>query len=168
LTATGTLGPERLCPHPGCNKSEQAGLAAWEHYKLYIIGAAAFFLAETSLIIFLIVHRRRRRSAEESLRQKTEELDQFFNVTLDLLFIANTKGYFVSVNHTAKKVLGYTPEELMARPFFDFVHPDDVDRTREAFSVRSTENHNENRNGGQHERKDVRDRFRDRHRRKEY
>ena len=51
----------------------------WD-FRYYIIGAVAFCLAETALIIFLIVQRRRKTVAEESLRQKTEELDQFFNV----------------------------------------------------------------------------------------
>ena len=34
-----------------------------------------------------------------------------------------------------ERVLGYTREELMAKRFFDFVHPDDVERTREAVST---------------------------------
>ncbi len=39
-----------------------------------------------------------RRRTEESLRQRTEELDRFFNVSLDLLGIANTQGYFLRLN----------------------------------------------------------------------
>jgi PAS domain S-box-containing protein len=103
--------------------------------KYYIIAALIFSLLETGLIIFLIVQRHRKMRAEESLRQKTEELDQFFNVTLDLLGIANTDGYFLRVNPAMERVLGYSQEELTARPFFDFVHPDDVDKTREAVSA---------------------------------
>jgi two-component system sensor kinase FixL len=81
-----------------------------------------------------LTQNRRRRSAEESLRQKTEELDQFFNVTLDLLCIANTAGYFLRLNPAWEKVLGYSREELMADRFFDFVHPDDLASTQEAAS----------------------------------
>ena len=73
--------------------------------------------------------------AEASLRQRTEELDQFFNVTLDLLCIANTDGYFLRLNPAWERILGYTREELMAQRFLDFVHPDDLDRTREAVST---------------------------------
>jgi hypothetical protein len=62
--------------------------------KYYIIGVLAFVIAQSSLIAGLLLQRRRRRSAEASLWQKTEELDQFFSVTLDLLCIANTEGYF--------------------------------------------------------------------------
>ena len=77
--------------------------------KYYIIGAVTFVLSETALIIFLIVQRRRKKVAEESLRQKTEELDQFFNVSLDLLCIANTDGYFLRLNPAWERILGYTP-----------------------------------------------------------
>ncbi len=87
------------------------------------------------LVIGLLVQRNLKKKAESSVRQKTEELDQLFNVTLDLLCIANTDGYFLRLNPAVERVLGYAREELMARPLFDFVHPDDVDRTREAVSV---------------------------------
>jgi PAS domain S-box-containing protein len=109
-------------------------LTLW-NLKYYIIAAVAFFLLETALIIFLIVQRRRKNVAEESLRQRTEELDQFFNVSLDLLGIANTEGYFLRLNPAAETILGYPREELMAKRFLEFVHPDDLDRTREALST---------------------------------
>jgi two-component system sensor kinase FixL len=73
--------------------------------------------------------------AEESLRQKTEELDQFFNVNLDLLCIANTDGYFLRLNPAWERIFGYTREELMAKRFLDFVHPEDADSTLKAVSA---------------------------------
>jgi PAS domain S-box-containing protein len=110
----------------------------WD-FKYYIIGGLAFLVLETALIIFLIVQRRRRNVAEESLRQKTEELDQFFNVGLDLKCIANTDGYFLRLNPAWERTLGYTPEELMVKRFLEFVHPDDLGRTREAVSTLSSQ-----------------------------
>ena len=106
----------------------------WD-FKYYILGLLAFCVAETALIGILIAQRRRKKTAEASLQRKTQELDQFFNVTLDLLGIANTDGYFLRLNPAAEKILGYTREELMARRFFDFIHPDDLERTREAVST---------------------------------
>jgi len=100
----------------------------------YAIGALAFILAQSFLIAGLWVQKRHRGSAEESLRQKTEELDRFFSVSLDLLCIARTDGQFLRVNPAWQKTLGYTWEELMANRFFDLVHPDDLARTKEAVS----------------------------------
>jgi|GEM_PF-3319276 len=104
----------------------------WSEYKGLVVGGLAVMLGQTVLVIGLLVQRRRRKAAETSLREKTEELDQFFKVTLDLLCIANTDGFFLRLNPVAERILGYTLEELMARPFFSFIHPDDLDSTRQA------------------------------------
>ena len=110
-------------------------LSPWERYKFYLIAALAFCLAEATLILFLIVQRRRKKVVEEDLRQKKEELDQFFSVSLDLLCIANTDGYFLRLNPAWERILGYTREELMTKRFLEFVHPDDLDKTLEAVST---------------------------------
>ena len=72
---------------------------------------------------------------KDSLKKKMEELDQFFKVTLELLCVANTDGYFLRLNPAWERILGYSREELMAKPFFDFVHPEDLDKTRKAVSI---------------------------------
>jgi len=102
--------------------------------KYYIIAALVFILAQSLLILMLLAQKRRRKSAEGSLRQKTDELDRFFSVTLDLLCIANTEGYFLRLNPAWEKVLGYSRKELMANRFLNFVHPDDLAGTQEAVS----------------------------------
>ena len=65
------------------------------------------------------------------LRDKKEELGLFFNVSLDLLCVANKAGYFVRLNRAFERILGYTTDELMAKPFIEFVHPEDRDVTKE-------------------------------------
>ncbi len=107
----------------------------WGEYKGFVIGSIAVFLAQGLLVIGLLIQRNLRRKAELSLGQKTDELDRFFNVTPDLLCIANPEGYFVRLNPAAETILGCTREELMAMPIIDFIHPEDVDRSREAAST---------------------------------
>ncbi|MCU0578113.1 MAG: PAS domain S-box protein [Desulfobacterota bacterium] len=107
----------------------------WSEYKEFVLGGLAILLAQTALVTGLLAQRRRKKTAEVALREKTEELDQFFNVTLDVLCIANTDGYFLRMNPALERILGYTREELMARPFFDLIHSDDLEGTRAAFSA---------------------------------
>ncbi|HPC83231.1 MAG TPA: PAS domain S-box protein [Thermoanaerobaculaceae bacterium] len=72
------------------------------------------------------------RRTEEELRRKTEELDNFFSIALDLLCIADTDGVFHRLNREWERTLGYPIEDLEGRRFFDFVHPDDLQPTLEA------------------------------------
>jgi len=69
-----------------------------------------------------------------------EERDRFFNLTLDLLCIAGTDGYFKRLNPTWSKLLGFMDEELMTKPFFDFIHPDDIQPTLDAVDRLSAQN----------------------------
>jgi two-component system, sensor histidine kinase and response regulator len=67
-------------------------------------------------------------------KRSAEELDRFFNVSLDLLGIASFNGYFLRVNPAWQRVLGLSPEELVSHPFISFVHPDDRGATLNAMS----------------------------------
>jgi PAS domain S-box-containing protein len=58
-----------------------------------------------------------------------EDRNRFFSISLDMLCIANFKGYFVQLNPAWQTVLGFTREELLAKPFIEFVHPDDNEKT---------------------------------------
>ena len=62
-------------------------------------------------------------------KQRSEQLERFFSVNLDLLCIADTSGNFLKVNKAWEDILGYSVEELMEQRFLDFVHPDDIETT---------------------------------------
>ena len=58
-------------------------------------------------------------------KRADEELDRFFSLSLDLMCVAGFDGYFKRVNPAWQRLLGYTTEELLSRPYVDFIHPDD-------------------------------------------
>ena len=66
---------------------------------------------------------------EAVFKQPERDLVRFFELSLDLFCIAGFDGYFHRVNSNFSRILGYTEQELTSRPFFDFVHPDDRERS---------------------------------------
>ncbi len=65
-------------------------------------------------------------------RKKTdEELAEIFAMSLDIICIADMKtATFIRVNPAFKNTLGYSENDLLEKPFYDFIHPDDINATR--------------------------------------
>jgi PAS domain S-box-containing protein len=72
------------------------------------------------------------------LKKTDEQLrtsDRIFNHSLDMLCIAGFDGYFKVLNPSWSKTLGWSTEEMLAKPWNDFVHPDDLNATDKIKSV---------------------------------
>ena len=59
------------------------------------------------------------------------EFRKFFDVSIDLMCIAGTDGYFRRINPAFVRTLGWTEDEILERPYYDLVHPDDLERTEQ-------------------------------------
>jgi len=119
------VAPPSLAPVPAGAPREVAVIVGSTHRLLKRLGATyadlSRVLAEQEVTI------------EEEIRQRThaeQERDQLFELGLDMLCIAGFDGYFTQLNPGWERALGWTAEELMARPYIDFVHPDDQESTR--------------------------------------
>ena len=54
---------------------------------------------------------------------------RFFELSIDLLCQLDFNGHFRRLNAAWERTLGFTIDELTSRPFIEFVHPDDRERT---------------------------------------
>ncbi|WP_394752843.1 PAS domain S-box protein [Crenothrix sp.] len=63
-------------------------------------------------------------------KQAVEDSLRFFTLSQEPLCIAGFDGYFKTLNKAWEKRLGYTIAELLAKPFIEFVHPDDREATQ--------------------------------------
>jgi PAS domain S-box-containing protein len=68
------------------------------------------------------------------VRQHGTELEEFFDLSVDPLSIIGIDGELKRVNASFVRLLGYPEPELFSRSAFDFLHPDDVARAREAMA----------------------------------
>jgi len=98
------------------------------------IGWMAMMLSLALSIAGVNLVMQRRDAALASLREKTEELDLYFTLGLDLLCIADTDGYFRRLNPEWERALGYSLAELEGHRFLDLVHPDDLESTLAAIA----------------------------------
>ncbi|MGD1702344.1 PAS domain-containing protein [Dapis sp. BLCC M229] len=65
----------------------------------------------------------------EGIKNKFRESDRFFNLSVDLLAIIGTDGYFKQLNSSWSRILGHSIEELLAVPYLEFVHPEEKNIT---------------------------------------
>jgi PAS domain S-box-containing protein len=98
------------------------GQPFWNEVKI-----SPVFSEEGNLLYFVgiqndVSDRKRAQEERDALRTTAQ---RFFNLSLDMLCIADFDGYFKRLNLAWEKTLGYVQEALMARPFLDFVHPED-------------------------------------------
>lgn len=56
-------------------------------------------------------------------------VDDFFEMSLDNICVAGLDGYFKRLSPSWTRTLGWSIDELMARPSVEFVHPDDREMT---------------------------------------
>lgn len=86
----------------------------------------------TSLSKEELLQKLEEKEAEILKLQKEHEKNNFRNLvkeSSDFICVANTNGYFVKVNSTFTKTLGYSNKELLSTPYIDFIHYEDKEKT---------------------------------------
>ena len=72
-------------------------------------------------VIVLIVERRK--------RHHLTSFEKLFQLSNDLVFVGGEDGFFKRVNPAFKRILGWDEEYLLTTSTFEFIHPDDTERT---------------------------------------
>ncbi|BCM85332.1 hybrid sensor histidine kinase/response regulator [Methylobacterium indicum] len=68
---------------------------------------------------------------ERQVAARTAERDRIWQVSRDMLGVADADGAWLSVNPAWTAILGWQPEEVVGRSSAWLEHPDDQDRTRD-------------------------------------
>jgi PAS domain S-box-containing protein len=75
-----------------------------------------------------------------ALYSRLETGNQFIDLSIDMFCIAGFDGYFKNLNPSWEKTLGFTEAELKAKPYLEFIHPEDRPATvSEEFRLQNSE-----------------------------
>ncbi len=76
----------------------------------------------------------KKREAEETLRRSEEHFRTLIEKAFDVITILDGTGVIRYESPSIKEVLGYEQDELVGKSIFDYLHPEDMQVTLEAFS----------------------------------
>ncbi|MBU7016743.1 MAG: PAS domain S-box protein [Theionarchaea archaeon] len=71
---------------------------------------------------------------EEKLQESEEKFRGIAERNFDAIFELDEEGYFTYVSPAIKRITGYTPEEMLGKPFTTYVEEPDIQRSYEAFN----------------------------------
>ncbi|MGL1892270.1 MAG: PAS domain S-box protein [Spirochaetaceae bacterium] len=63
---------------------------------------------------------------KKQLNLTNNDMEGFFNIIPSMLAIASDDGYLKKINSEWTRILGFSEEELLSKPLFDFIHPEDI------------------------------------------
>ncbi|MRT94300.1 PAS domain-containing protein [Ancylomarina sp. 16SWW S1-10-2] len=90
-------------------------------YTLLRLKNTQFSLKKNELILL---------KQNKDLINTKKNLRNTFDISPSIICKANINtGYFVEANKAVNKILGYSNKEFTSKPFIDFVHPDDRQKT---------------------------------------
>ncbi|MDU7968133.1 MAG: PAS domain S-box protein, partial [Paeniclostridium sordellii] len=91
-----------------------------DEYMKYICNKIAMIINNIRLLNEVSIENKKRKHTEK-------ELQQYLNVSVDLVAIVGTDTYFKRLSPNWFDVLGWTEEELLSMPIVDIIHPKDLE-----------------------------------------
>ncbi len=77
-----------------------------------------------------------RKRAEEALRESEGRFKQIAENSMEWIWEVNAEGEYTYASPVVEKILGYRPEEILGKHFYDLFHPEDREKLRKsAFQV---------------------------------
>jgi PAS domain S-box-containing protein len=123
----------QLDHYPSSDKNRNR-ITEIEHYKadgsIIWVELSMTFLRDGKGVPIGIQGTTRDIEKRKQIEIELEKSNRVFVHSLDMLCIATFDGYFKTLNPAWEKILGWSNEELLSKPWIDFVHPDDIESTK--------------------------------------
>ncbi len=82
-----------------------------------------------------------RKKVEHRIKENEARLQQITNNMQDMVAQIDTNGVFQYVSPSQKRILGYSPEEILGKPNLNFIHPEDIDKLKETIEKSQCKEH---------------------------
>ncbi len=102
-------------------------------FKLLLSPLQFNLVAGTTYLLVRLYHIRLEKSRREALRQSEARYQELVESARDLVYTLSRGGEIVSLNLVAEALGGWSKDEMIGRPFTDFIHPDDLPAAMLAF-----------------------------------
>ncbi len=77
---------------------------------------------------------KRRKRSEHELKRSKEHFQHLIENALDIITVLNRDATYHFISPSVERILGYSPEELIGKLAFDYIHPDDLDNVRKTLA----------------------------------
>ncbi len=74
-----------------------------------------------------------RKHVEAALRESEERYRELFENARDAMYVHDLEGNYISINHAAEKLSGYTREEIVGHNFSEFIASEHISNVRNRF-----------------------------------
>jgi PAS domain S-box-containing protein len=98
-----------------------ASLFDFSPHELYFRG----FITVSLLVFGLVIARIRKKN-----RQIEDRYKNLVEMASDIIYVSDKDGNQAFLNDAAYQILGYSPEEIIGKPWLQLIHPDDRDMTK--------------------------------------
>ncbi|MEG1409582.1 MAG: PAS domain S-box protein [Terrisporobacter sp.] len=103
-----------------------------DEYMKYICSKIAMIIKNIRLSNEVYLENKKRKYTEK-------ELEQYLNISVDLVSVVGKNGYFKRVSPNWYNVLGWSEEELLSMKYSDIVHPEELENFVDKKKLDNTE-----------------------------
>ncbi len=94
------------------------------HIKIHTLQFAKEYADSNEKFLFVIDDITERKHVDDELKSSREMLNTTFNSIPDAIVVADAKYTIISCNNASEKILGFTREELLGKPYTIFIAPE--------------------------------------------
>jgi PAS domain S-box-containing protein len=115
------------------SKWESSRVLLFTKKDVWIISGLTALAVTLTILIFGHFFLRQKKLSAMRLSQSEDRFKEIIEGTNDLVTVVDREGIFKFANHKAQSVFGLPAQECVGLLAFDFVHPDDRERTIQEF-----------------------------------